>query len=92
MTGLDILGSTTQRHEHRVGVLRFVFMNQSVTAAGELREFLAALFDEAEDRFVEIIPPGHHTVHVVFLILHRAKQDRVFQIHHFRHAPALGAE
>ena len=90
--GLDILGGATERHKHRVGVFRFVLVDQAVAAAGELRELLAALLDKAEDRLVEIISPGHHAVHVVFLVLHRAKQDRVFQVHHLRHAPALGAE
>ena len=60
-------------------------MQQAVAAAGQLRELLAALLDEAKDRLVEIVAPGHHAVHVVLLVLHRANQHRVFQIHHRRH-------
>ena len=67
-------------------------MQQAVAAAGQLRELLAALLDEAKDRLVEIVAPGHHAVHVVLLVLHRAKQHRVFQIHHLRHPPARRPE
>ena len=40
----------------------------------------------------EVVPPGHHAVHVMLLILHRAKQRRVLQVHHLRYATAGGAE
>ena len=70
--GLDVLRRASKRDEHRVGVAGLVLVQQPVTAAGELRELLAALLDEAKDRLVEIVAPGHHAVHVVLLVLHRA--------------------
>ena len=70
--GLDVLRRAAKRDEHRVGVAGLVLVQQPVTAAGELRELLAALLDEAKDRLVEIVAPGHHAVHVVLLVLHRA--------------------
>ena len=70
--GLDVLRRAAKRDEHRVGVVGLVLVQQPVTAAGELRELLAALLDEAKDRLVEIVAPGHHAVHVVLLVLHRA--------------------
>ena len=70
--GLDVFRRAAKRDEHRVGVAGLVLVQQPVTAAGELRELLAALLDEAKDRLVEIVAPGHHAVHVVLLVLHRA--------------------
>ena len=90
--GLDVFRRAAKRDEHRVGVAGLVLVQQPVSPAGELGEFLAALLDEAQDRLVEIVASGHHAVHVVLLVLHRPEQDRILQVHHLWHTAARGAE
>ena len=34
---------------------------------------------------MEIVPACDHTVHMVFLVLHRTEQDWILQIHHLGH-------
>src|SRR5436190_16991557 len=63
-----------------------------VMASGEAAEFFVNLFEEAKDRLIEIIASRYHAVHVVLLVLHRAEENWILEVHHFRHAAPLGAE
>ena len=67
-------------------------VDQAVDAAGEPAEFGVGVLEEFEDRLVEIVAAGDHAVHVVLLVLDRAEQDGIFQVHHFRHAAAFRPE
>jgi hypothetical protein len=66
--------------------------NQAVNATGQFAVVRVGGFEEAEDGLVEIVAARHDAVHVMFLVLHRAEQQRVLQVHHFRHAAAFRAE
>ena len=90
--GLDVVRGATERDEHRVGIVALVLVNQAIMAAGQPAEFGVGVLQELQDGLVEIVAARHHAVHVVFLVLHRAEQDGIFQVHHFRHAPAFRAE
>lgn len=90
--GFDVFGSAAERDENRFGVGGFVFTEEGVTAAGEVTEFLVGLFEETEDRFVEIVAAGDDAVHVMLLVLDGAEEDGVFEVHHFGDAAAVGAE
>jgi hypothetical protein len=90
--GLDIVRRATEGNENRFRVGRLVFGDQAVTAAGQAPEFLVGVLEELEDRLVEIVAAGHDAVHVMLLVLHRAEQDGILQVHHFRHAAAFGPE
>ena len=85
---LDVLCRTSERDEDRVCVLAFVFRDETVAAAGELTEFPVGVGEEPEDGLVEVVPAGDHTIHVVLLILNRAEQNRMLQVHHLRQAAA----
>ena len=89
---LNVFGRTTERHKHRVCILGLVFLYQPVSPTGELGKFLITLLKDTEDGLIEIIPAGHHTIHVVFLILHRTQKHWILQVHHLGNTPALGAE
>ena len=89
---LNIFRRATKRHKHRVSILRAVFLNQPVAAAGELSKFLVALFEHPEDGFAEIIAACDAAVHMVLLILDGAEQDGVFKVHHLRHTTTRGAK
>ena len=89
---LDVFRGTTERDKHGVGVIAFILVDEAVVATGQFAEFLVGVFEKTENRFIEIIAPRHHAVHVVFLVLHRAEKQRIFQIHHHWHATPMAAE
>ena len=60
--------------------------------SGEPAELGVGVLKKFQDGLVEIIAACDHAVHVVFLVLDRAEQERIFQVHHFRHAPAMRAK
>ena len=74
--GFDVFGRGAERDEDRIGVVGLVFGEQAVVAAGELAEVLVGVFEELQNRLGEVVAPRHDALHVVFLVLHRAKQDR----------------
>ena len=90
--GLDVLGCRSKRNKHGVRVGSFVLADQPVAAAGELGELLVGLFKKLQNRLGKVVAPRDHALHVVFLVLHRAEQDGIGQIHHLGHAAARGAE
>src|SRR3954469_17636379 len=63
-----------------------------IMASGEQAELFVTLLEEFEDRFVEIVAARDYAVHVMFLVLNGAEQDRILEIHHLRNAAAFGAE
>ncbi len=71
---------------------RLVLGDQPVVAAGQVAEVLVSRFEEVENRLGKVVAPGHHALHVVFLVLHRPQQDRVGQVHHLGNAPARGSK
>jgi hypothetical protein len=89
---LDVFRGATERDEDRVRVVALVLGKHAILAAGQFAEFLVGLLDELEDRFVEVVAAGDHAVHVVLLVLHGAEQQRILQVHHFRHPAAFRAE
>ena len=66
--------------------------DEAVVAAGQRREILVGRFEEVENRLDEVVAAGHHALHVVLLVLHRAQQDGIGEVDHLRHAPARRAE
>ena len=64
------------------------FDDEAVVAAGELAEVLVGVFKELENRLGKVVAARHDALHVVFLVLHRTKQDRVGQVHHLGNAAA----
>jgi hypothetical protein len=90
--GLDVLGRRAQRDEHGVRVLGLVAGEETVVASGQPSELLVRLPQEAQDRLGEVVPPGHDTLHVVFLVLHGPEQHRVGEVDHPRNPPSLRAE
>ena len=89
---LHVFSRTTERHKHGVRVFGAVFLNQAVAAASELGKFIIALLQRAEDMLIEIVPARDGSVHVMLLVLHRAEQYRVFQVHHLRYTAAFRPE
>ncbi len=79
---LDVLGRGSQRHEDRVGPLRVVFTDQPVVSTGQLAKLPVSFLEHFEDGLIEVVASGDDAVHVVFLVLHRTDQCRVFQIDH----------
>ena len=73
----DVFRRAAKRHEDRVGVFCFILGDELVTAPGQLAKFFVNLFEELENRLVEIVAAGDHAVHVVFLVLDGAEQDRI---------------
>ena len=90
--GFDVLGSRAERDEDGVGVVGLVLGQEAVVAAGEIAEVLVGVFQELKNRLGEVVAPGDDALHVVLLILHRAKQDGVGQVHHLGDAAPRGAE
>ena len=90
--GLDIFSGRAERDEDRFGVVGLVFADEAVTAAGEFGELLVGVFKESENRLGEVVAPRHHALHVVFLVLHRAEQNGIGEVHHLGDAAAGGAE
>ena len=89
---LHVFSRTTERHKHGVRIFGAVFLNQAVAAASELGKLLIALLQRTENMLIEIVPARYGSVHMMLLILHRAEQYRVFQVHHLRYTPALRSE
>ncbi len=89
---LDVLSRAAQRNENRVGVLGFVFGDQPVVTPGHFAKLIVTLFEKLQNRLIEVVAPGDHAVHVMLLILDRAEQDGILEVHHFRHPAALGPE
>ena len=58
---------------------RLVFGEQTVVTAGQPAELGVGLFEEAEDRLVEIVAARDDAVHVMLLVLHRAEQHGFFR-------------
>ncbi len=90
--GLDVFCGGTEGDEDGVGVLGFVLGDQAVIAAGEVAEVLVGGFEEIQDGLGEVVAPRHHAVHVVFLVLDRAEEDGVGEVHHLGDAAAGGSE
>ena len=90
--GFDIFGSRAQRDKDGLGIVALVLREQPVVAAGQIAELLVCSFEHFEDWLDEVIAPSHDALHVVFLILHRAEQQRIGEIDHRRNATALGPE
>ena len=86
---LHVFRRTPERHKHGFRIFCTVFLDQAVAPTGELGKFIIALLQRAEDVLTEIIPARDGSVHMMLLILHRAEQHRVFQVHHLRHTTAL---
>ena len=61
-------------------------------AAGQIAEVLVCGFEEVKDRLGKVIATGDDSLHVVFLILHRAEQDGIGEIHHLGNATAGGSK
>ena len=61
-------------------------------AAGQLAEILVGVFKELQNRLGEVVAARDDALHVVFLVLHRAKQDGVGQVHHLGNAAAGGSK
>jgi hypothetical protein len=91
-SGLDVFSGRAEGDEDCFGVVRFVFADEAVAAAGQFGKFFIGVFEELENRLGEVVAPRHDAIHVVFLILHRAKQDGIGQVHHLGHAAARGAK
>ncbi len=89
---LDVFRGRAEGDEDGVGVVGLVFGDEPVVAAGELAEILVSVFKELEDRLGEVVAARHDALHVVFLVLHRAKQDRVGEVHHLGNAAARGSK
>ena len=89
---LDIFSRRAERHKYRVRVLRLIFSDQAIVAAGQFSEIFVGLFQELQNRLREIIAARHDALHVVFLILHGTEEHGVRQVDHARHAPALRAK
>ena len=87
-----VLGGGAERHENRVGIVRLILRDQIVVAASQAAEFLVSLLEELQDRLDEVVAPGDHALHVVFLILHRPEEHRIRQVDHLRHATARRAK
>ena len=66
--------------------------DQAVVTPRQLSEILVSLFQELQNRFGKVIAARHHALHVVLLVLDGAKQHRIGEIDHRRHAPALRAK
>src|SRR5262249_39649991 len=91
-SGFDVVRGAAERDEHGIGIVGLVFVNQTVITSSQVAKLFISLFKNRKNVLVEIIAARHHTVHVMLLILHGAQQNRVLQVHHFRHATPLGAE
>src|SRR5438105_2131950 len=87
--GLDVLRRTTERDKDGVGILGLVFGDEMIIAAREVAKFFISLFEKLENRLVEIVAAGHHAVHVMLLVLDRAQQDGILEIHHLGHAASF---
>ena len=90
--GFDVFRRRSQRHEHRVGIVGLVLAHQTVVAARELAELPVRVLEELQDRLDKVVPPGDDALHVVLLVLDRAKEHGVRQVDHFRHAAAFRTE
>ena len=90
--GFDVLGGRSERDEDGVGVVGLVLGDQAVVAAGELAEVLVSGFKELENRLGEVVAAGDNALHVVFLVLDRAEEDGVGEVHHLGNAAAGGSE
>src|SRR5208337_5233051 len=69
-----------------------IFGDEAVVAAGQLGKILVGGLEKIENRLGEVVAPRNHTVHVVFLVLHRAEKDGIGEVHHFGDAAARGSE
>ena len=90
--GFDIFCSGAEGDEDGVGVVGFVLADEAVVAAGELAEVLVGGLEEFENGLGEIISARDDALHVVFLILHGAKEDGIGEVHHLGNAAAGGSE
>ncbi len=90
--GLDVLRGRAERDEDGVGVVGLVLGDEAVAAAGELAKVLVGFFKELENRLGKVVAPRDDALHVVFLVLHRAEQDGVGEVHHLGNAAARGSE
>ena len=90
--GFHVFRGRSQRHEHRVGIVGLVLAHQTVVAAGEPAELPIRVLEELQDRLDKVVPPGDDTLHVVLLVLDRAKEHGVRQVDHLRHAVAFRTE
>ena len=90
--GFDVFSGGAERDEDRVGVVALVLRDEAVVAAGELAEVLVSVFEELQDRLGEVVAARDDAVHVVFLVLNGAEEDRVGQVHHLGDAAARGSE
>ncbi len=88
--GFDVFSGRAEGDEDGVGVVGLVLGEQAVVAAGELAEVLIGGFEEVEDRLGEVVAAGDDALHVVFLVLDRAEEDGVGEVHHLGNAAAGG--
>ena len=91
-SGFDVFGRRAERNKDRFGVRGLVLADEPVSPAGKLGKLLERGFKKMQNRLREVVAPRHHALHVVFLILHRAEQDGIGEIHHLGHAAARGSE
>ena len=66
--------------------------DQAVVAAGQLAEVFIGVFKELQNRLGEVVASRDDAVHVVFLVLHGAKEDGVGEVHHLGNAAAGGSK
>jgi len=86
---LDVFSRRTQRHEYRVSIFSPVTGHQAVMATSELGELYIGGLEEGQNGFSEVVAARRHTLHVVFLVLHRPEQNGIGEIDHARYAAAL---
>ena len=90
--GLDVFSRGAERDEDRLGIFGLVLGDEAVVAAGQLGKVFVGGFEELQDGLGEVVAPRNHAVHVVFLILHRAEEDGIGQVHHLGNAAAGGSK
>ena len=90
--GFDVFSGGAEGDEDGVGVVGLVLADEAVMAAGEFAEVLVGVFEEFENRLGEVVAPGDDALHVVFLVLHRAEEDGVGEVHHLGNAAAGGSK
>ena len=89
---LDVLSRAAEGDENSLGIFGLVFGDDAVVASGQAAKFFVSVLKKREDWLIEIVAARDDTIHVVFLILHRAEEDWVFEVHHFGDAAALWAK